>query len=42
MGKELRLGAPVALQELFVGVSFLVIQAVVNSLGVFYLPGGVA
>ena len=43
MGKELRLGAPVALQELFVGVSFLVIQAVVNSLGVVLSAGvGVA
>lgn len=32
--KELKLGAPVALQELFVGTSFIVIQAVVNSFGV--------
>lgn len=34
IGKELRLGAPVALQEVFVGTSFVIIQAVVNSFGV--------
>lgn len=34
IGKELRLGAPVALQEVFVGTSFIVIQSVVNSFGV--------
>ena len=32
--KELKLGTPVALQELLVGFSFLVIQTVVNSFGV--------
>lgn len=34
ISKELKLGTPVALQEVFVGTSFIVIQAVVNSLGV--------
>ena len=34
IGKELRLGTPVALQDLLVGISFLVIQTVVNSFGV--------
>ena len=31
---EIRLGAPVALQELLVGISFLVIQTIVNTFGV--------
>lgn len=40
---ELRLGAPVALQELLVGISFLLIQAIVNSFGVVPSAGiGVA
>ena len=40
---ELRLGFPVALQELFVGASFLFIQTIVNSLGVVASAGvGVA
>lgn len=39
IGTELKLGAPVALQEVFVGVSFLVIQMVVNSLGVVLSAG---
>ncbi len=34
IGAELRLGTPVALQELLVGTSFLLIQAIVNSFGV--------
>lgn len=34
IGKELKLGSPVALQEVFVGTSFIVIQAVVNTFGV--------
>ncbi|MEQ2455694.1 MATE family efflux transporter [Flavonifractor hominis] len=41
--KELRLGAPIALQELLVGVSFLIIQAVVNTIDVTASAGvGVA
>ena len=41
--KELKLGAPVALQELLVGTSFLVIQTIVNSFGVVASAGvGVA
>lgn len=41
--KELKLGTPVALQEFLVGVSFLVIQAIVNSFGVTASAGvGVA
>ena len=40
---EIRLGAPVALQELLVGTSFLVIQTIVNSFGVVDSAGvGVA
>lgn len=34
VGKELQLGWPIALQELLVGFSFLLIQAIVNSFGV--------
>ncbi len=40
---ELRLGAPIALQDFLVGISFLVIQTVVNSLGLIASAGvGVA
>lgn len=40
---ELRLGTPVALQELLVGISFLVIQMIVNTFGVIASAGvGVA
>lgn len=39
IGKELKLGAPVALQEVFVGTSFIVIQSVVNSFGVVSSAG---
>ena len=40
---ELRLGLPVALQELLVGTSFLVIQTIVNTFGVTASAGvGVA
>lgn len=40
---EIRLGIPVSLQELLVGTSFLVIQAIVNSFGVVESAGvGVA
>ena len=43
IGAELKLGVPVALQELLVGVSFLLIQTVVNSFGVTFSAGvGVA
>lgn len=43
VGTELRLGTPVALQEMLVGVSFLLIQAIVNSFGVVPSAGvGVA
>ena len=43
IGAELRLGTPVALQELLVGTSFLLIQAIVNSFGVAASAGvGVA
>ena len=39
----LKLGAPVALQDLLVGISFLVILAIVNSMGLVYSAGvGVA
>ena len=39
----LRVGAPIALQDLLVGISFLVMQAIVNSLGVTASAGiGVA
>jgi putative MATE family efflux protein len=41
--KELKLGAPIALQDLLVGISFLVIHAVVNSIDVVASAGvGVA
>lgn len=41
--QELRLGTPIALQELLVGISFLVIQTVVNSIDVVASAGvGVA
>lgn len=36
---ELKLGIPVALQELLVGISFLVIQTIVNSFGVVASAG---
>lgn len=39
LGKEIKLGAPVAIQEIFVGTSFIVIQAVVNKLGVIPSAG---
>lgn len=39
IGKELKLGSPVALQEVFVGTSFIVIQTVVNSFGVIPSAG---
>lgn len=40
---ELRLGIPIALQDLLVGISFLVIQTVVNTMGVIASAGvGVA
>lgn len=43
IGKEIKLGAPVALQELLVGTSFLLIQTIVNSFGVTASAGvGVA
>lgn len=43
IAKELKLGTPVALQEVFVGTSFIVIQSVVNSFGVVPSAGvGVA
>lgn len=42
-GKIFRLGAPIALQDLLVGISFLVILAIVNSLGLTESAGvGVA
>ena len=34
IGKELKIGIPVALQEFLVGISFLVIQTIVNTFGV--------
>lgn len=37
--KECTLGLPVALQELFVGTSFVIIQSVVNSIGVIPSAG---
>ena len=41
--KILRLGTPIAFQDLLVGISFLVVQAIVNSLGLVYSAGvGVA
>ena len=43
IGNILKLGAPVALQDLLVSISFLVIMAIVNSMGVIYSAGvGVA
>lgn len=43
IGRVFRLGLPIALQDLLVGLSFLVIQAVVNTLGVTASAGvGVA
>lgn len=43
IGTELKLGSPVALQELLVGISFLLIQTIVNSFGVVASAGvGVA
>ena len=43
ISRMLRLGAPIALQELLVSISFLVILAIVNSLGVIASAGvGVA
>ena len=43
IGTELKLGAPVALQELLVGISFLIIQMIVNSISVVASAGvGVA
>ncbi len=41
--KELRLGTPVALMDLLVGISFMIIQMIVNSIGVVESAGvGVA
>jgi len=43
MAKQFKLGAPIALQELLVGISFVVIQTVVNSIDVVASAGvGVA
>jgi len=43
IGRELKLGAPVALQDFLVGISFLVIQMIVNSINVIASAGvGVA
>ena len=43
IAQQLRLGTPIALQELLVGISFLVIQAVVNAIDVVASAGvGVA
>ena len=43
IGRVLKLGAPIALQDFLVGISFLVLQAIVNSLGVTASAGvGVA
>ena len=43
IGKIFRLGAPIALQDLLVGISFLVILAIINSLGLTESAGvGVA
>ncbi len=43
IGRVLRLGIPIALQDFLVGISFLVIQAIVNALGVTASAGvGVA
>ena len=43
IGKVLKLGTPIALQDFLVGLSFLVVQAIVNTLGVTASAGvGVA
>ncbi|MBR3830831.1 MAG: MATE family efflux transporter [Muribaculaceae bacterium] len=43
VGRIMRLGSPLALQELLVGVSFLIIQVIVNAIGVVESAGvGVA
>lgn len=43
IGKELKLGIPIALQEFLVGISFIIIQMVVNSIDVIASAGvGVA
>lgn len=43
IGKVLKLGSPIALQDFLVGLSFLVVQAIVNTLGVTASAGvGVA
>lgn len=43
IGAELKLGIPIALQDLLVGISFLIIQMVVNTMGVTASAGvGVA
>ena len=43
IGRILRLGTPIALEDLLVGISFLVVMAIVNSLGVVSSAGvGVA
>lgn len=43
IGQELKLGTPIALQEFLVGISFMVIQTVVNSIDVIASAGvGVA
>ena len=43
MGRIVRLGLPIALQDLLVGLSFLIIQAIVNGLGLIPSAGiGVA
>ena len=39
MGRILRIGVPIALQDVLVGVSFLVILAIVNSLGLLQSAG---
>lgn len=43
IGNIIKLGSPIALQDLLVSISFLVIMAIVNSMGVVYSAGvGVA
>lgn len=39
IGRELRLGVPIALQDLLVGMSFLIIQAIVNTFDVIASAG---
>lgn len=39
IGKELKLGAPVGLQDFLVSISFLVVQAIVNDFGVIASAG---